>query len=214
MSGGGSYIHGTQVSVSGTSNHGYEFSYWTENGEIVTSDNPYYFNITSSRNLIANHDTVMWTISAVPDPAYGGNIEGAGIYRHGSSVTLLANPNTNYIFKGWAENSVIIDSGNPFSFIADDHRTLTALFNLKTGIKTYDKQHIFNVYPNPCNGIFSLETSETASFIIRDLLGRSVLNDETTEGITRIDISNQARGMYFVEIHSESETKCLKIRIE
>ncbi len=214
VSGGGSYIHGTQVSVSGTSNHGYEFSYWTENGEIVSSDNPYYFNITSSRNLTANHDTAMWTISAVPDPVYGGNIEGAGIYRHGSSVILLANPNTNYIFKGWAENSVIIDSGNPFSFIADDHRTLTALFNLKTGIKTYDKQHIFNVYPNPCNGIFSLETSETASYIIRDLLGRSVLNGETTKGITRIDISNQARGMYFIEIHSESETKCLKIRIE
>ena len=54
ITGGGAYEGGATCILTATANHGYRFSNWTENGEMVSSDAEYTFMVTGDRNLVAN----------------------------------------------------------------------------------------------------------------------------------------------------------------
>jgi len=51
--GGGTYVEGEEVSVSATLATEYKFVGWTENGETVSTENPYIFTAEKDRNLVA-----------------------------------------------------------------------------------------------------------------------------------------------------------------
>ena len=53
-SGGGSYEGGATCTVTATSNDGYFFINWTENGEVVSTQASYSFLVTGDRTLTAN----------------------------------------------------------------------------------------------------------------------------------------------------------------
>ena len=54
VSGGGTYEQGTECTLTATANEGYPFTYWTENGEVVSTDATYTFTVTGDRTLVAN----------------------------------------------------------------------------------------------------------------------------------------------------------------
>ena len=54
VSGGGTYLEGTNCTVSATANEGYIFVNWTEDGEEVSTEATYSFTVTGNRTLIAN----------------------------------------------------------------------------------------------------------------------------------------------------------------
>jgi hypothetical protein len=56
VSGGGSFVLGTNATVTAVPNNGYSFVNWTENGTVVSSQNPYSFTVNQNRNLVANFD--------------------------------------------------------------------------------------------------------------------------------------------------------------
>ena len=51
--GGGEFSYGESCTLTATAADGYRFSYWSENGEMVSSSNPYTFNVTSDHDLMA-----------------------------------------------------------------------------------------------------------------------------------------------------------------
>ena len=53
VTGTGSYMPGTIVSLTATANAGYVFDSWTVNGEMVSTENPYTFTVTGSVALTA-----------------------------------------------------------------------------------------------------------------------------------------------------------------
>ena len=53
-SGGGTFAAGTLRTVTATSNAGFTFSNWTENGSVVSTSASYTFTLNSNRNLVAN----------------------------------------------------------------------------------------------------------------------------------------------------------------
>ena len=53
-SGSGNYNQGQSCTVTATSNSGYAFSHWSENGTSVSSNASYTFNVTANRSLVAN----------------------------------------------------------------------------------------------------------------------------------------------------------------
>jgi beta-glucanase (GH16 family) len=62
---------------------------------------------------------------------------------------------------------------------------------------------IFNIYPNPNNGQFTLELNnneEKASVVVYDLMGKIVYSKNSGQNIQKIDISEQAKGIYFVRV--------------
>ncbi len=87
------------------------------------------------------------------------------------------------------------------------------------GIVDTQNQVIFNLYPNPTNGVFTialdqLEANETLTYIIHTATGREVFREVvTTNGSTyekQIDMSDFIAGMYFVTIKSAKGNKTLK----
>ena len=54
VSGGGEFSYGQSCTVTATANPGYYFSGWTLDGELVSSEVEYTFNVTSDMNLVAN----------------------------------------------------------------------------------------------------------------------------------------------------------------
>ena len=58
VTGGGNYINGHSCTVSATANEDYAFDNWTENGNVVSTDANYTFNVTSNRTLTANFSQI------------------------------------------------------------------------------------------------------------------------------------------------------------
>ncbi len=54
VEGDGEFLHGEAVTVTAVANEGYHFDKWTEDGEMVSMQAEYTFEITSSRSLVAH----------------------------------------------------------------------------------------------------------------------------------------------------------------
>jgi len=76
--GGGFYEENTTATVTATANTGYKFINWTQNGEIIATDNPYSFTVTKDTELVANFEDEVGvsnfelsTIQIYPNPTSG-----------------------------------------------------------------------------------------------------------------------------------------------
>ena len=130
VSGTGTYIEGTTAILTATPSNGYFFNDWTENGTEVCSTPVYSFVVDSDRALVANFvlAPVYYTITATAAPAEGGTVTGAGTYLEGTTATLTATANSNYLFTSWTENGITVSSNETYSFVVDSDRTLVANF--------------------------------------------------------------------------------------
>jgi hypothetical protein len=112
-----------------TPNAGYQFVNWTENGNVVSTANPYNFNVTGNRDLVANFSVIGGvTITASAAPVAGGSVTGGGSVANGTNVTLTATPNAGYSFISWTEAGAPVSNNADYSFTATANRTLVANF--------------------------------------------------------------------------------------
>ena len=63
VTGAGTYDHDASCTLTATANEGYVFVNWTENGEEVASDTTFSFTVTSDRELVANFEAVVTTVT-------------------------------------------------------------------------------------------------------------------------------------------------------
>jgi hypothetical protein len=118
-------------------NSGYQFVNWTENGAAVSSSNPYNFNVTGSRTLVANFAVIGGvSISASAAPVAGGTVTGGGSVVSGTPVTLTATPSAGYGFINWTENGTEVSTSPGYSFTANASRTLVANFAAGSTLST------------------------------------------------------------------------------
>jgi len=91
---------------------------------------------------------------------------------------------------------------------------------LNTGIAEQENtQPIINFYPNPNNGHFTFEREkDDLNITILNVNGQVVYSKQfekkTPHTIEHIDLSNQAKGLYFVKIQSLKTTKVEKLIIQ
>lgn len=110
-------------------NAGWQFVNWTENGTVVSTANPYNFNVTGNRDLVANFSVIGGvTITASAAPVAGGSVTGGGSVANGTSVTLTATPNAGYSFINWTEAGAPVSNNASYTFNATANRTLVANF--------------------------------------------------------------------------------------
>jgi hypothetical protein len=98
------YQLGQQTTVVATSNPGYTFINWSENGNPVSTNSSYTFNVTTSRNLVANFTSCNYTLNSYSLSAIATATSGAfWVYTtsdcnwtattSNSSMITLKNPN-------------------------------------------------------------------------------------------------------------------------
>ncbi len=93
--------------------------------------------VISNANQIVNFVlqssvTQNFTVTVTVNPVGAGSAAGAGTFTSGSTVTLTALPTNSppYLFVDWRENGVFESAGNPYIFVLDRDRQLTANFSL------------------------------------------------------------------------------------
>jgi len=102
------YEDGTEVNVSASAVDGANFESWRENGSVISLDNPYKFNITADKNLVATYSTALnknveITISGSTTASY--TITPAkDVYYIGDAITITLNPHID-TFLNWSDGS-------------------------------------------------------------------------------------------------------------
>jgi hypothetical protein len=128
LSGGGSYTHGSAVTVVAQPAVGYDFVNWTEDGTVVSSELAYTFTVLNDRTLVANFVLKQYEITVGVNPLEGGEASGTGTYSHGDTVTVAAAAKPGYWFVNWTENGAVVSEEASYSFTATAGRNLLANF--------------------------------------------------------------------------------------
>ena len=110
---GNEFDEGTTITVAATQNFGYHFAAWVdENGNVVSTQNPYIFEIAANTTLIATYTknnvyalnlkrTEGANDNLVQYTPTGNVVDGVHFYEEGTDVKLTAVNNRILTFTGW-----------------------------------------------------------------------------------------------------------------
>ena len=130
VSGGGAFHYGDNCTVTATTNPGFNFINWTENGNPISNQPTYTFTITSDRSLVANFTTQNYVITAIANPTESGTVSGSGGYNYGDNCTLSATANAGYTFQRWTKNGTQVSTNPTYSFTVIESATFIAHFTM------------------------------------------------------------------------------------
>ena len=163
VNGGGTYNYGSTVHLTAHSNTGYVFSQWSD-GNIT---NPRSIFVEGDATYTAVFTPLQYEITTEADPVEGGTVTGAGTYDYGSTATLTATPNENYIFLCWSDGIAsnprhVTVTGNAnykalFHYQGAPQYTITVLANnpelgTVTGSGTYPEGVTIEISATPAEG--------------------------------------------------------------
>lgn len=76
-----------------------------------------------------------------------------------------------------------------------------------------DSAGSFAIYPNPNNGVFTIETDNFENTIVTvyNITGQLVLKGKLSQSFTTINLSEYSKGLYFLKVETPTETKVEKI---
>lgn len=143
---GNEFDSGTLLTVSASENFGYHFTSWTDAaGNVISTDNPYRFEITADTELIANYEVnnvyaLNLKLEGGANPNMvtfmpEGHIEnGVHYYEEGTEVRLATSNNRILTFTNWDDNTT-----SPTRDITiDGEKNLTATFSAADYIVGWD----------------------------------------------------------------------------
>ena len=123
VSGGGSYIHGTEATVQAYPAEDYHFLRWNDG----TPTNPYTFTVTEPKSLIAYFEMdeiTYYTVTVNSANPAMGTVSGTGSVREGRTTQISATANTGYHFTQWQDGN----TDNPRTITVNGNVTYTASF--------------------------------------------------------------------------------------
>jgi len=86
--------------------------------------------------------------------------------------------------------------------------------NNTVGLDEMAISNSISIYPNPSNGIFTVEGEEIKSFSITNISGQAVLAQNVKHKTIQFDLSNQPKGLYFIKLITNNGIGIKKIIIE
>jgi hypothetical protein len=95
---------------------------------------------------------------------------------------------------------IVLSSENPTGFVGLKEESISS----------------FKLYPNPTNGnstVFVPEIENT-TIHVTDALGKTIRSFKPTTNETSIDLTNEPKGLYFVQYSTENELKTLKLIVK
>ncbi|MDD4142389.1 MAG: T9SS type A sorting domain-containing protein, partial [Bacteroidales bacterium] len=197
INGAGSYNYGSVVILLTTTNQGYEFANWTENGTVVANTPAYTFTATSNRTLMANFNLISYEITAESNPSEGGSISGTGIYNYNETASLTATPNTNYNFLNWTENGTVVSSEATYSFTVTENRALVANFQYFNAINNSNTLSA-NVYPNPTQNTVIIECENMTEINVFGTTGNLLMTANVSGNSYSLNLNSLTAGTFQV----------------
>jgi hypothetical protein len=96
------------------------------------------YNPTTGQTEAPCDTQTNYTITVSASPSIGGTVSGGGTFAAGSSRTLTATANSNYVFTNWTENGSIVSTSASYTFTLNGNRTLVANFTTIGSQASYD----------------------------------------------------------------------------
>ncbi len=135
-------------------------------------------------------------------------------YSESSCVYLCGNFHNYYATNWFGTDSLPYTGTHSHIFLAKltDNGITTSFNDVKS------KEVIFNVSPNPTEGIFSLNFKilpVNAKICVYDMFGHCVLNNiPLNQSNQIIDISSESKGVYIVEVMEENKKMVRKVAVQ
>ena len=208
-SGNGLYHFGETCTVTATPATGYEFSNWTDNGSVASTEVAYTFTVESGRNLVANFAVQTFQITATVEPAEGGTAIGGGTYNYGDMVTIEVDTNEDWAFLNWTENGSVVSEEKSFTFTALEDRHFVANLEYTEGVGEQNGSQTL-IYPNPVNDKLTIEAQEAIGMVeIYNLMGAMVYSQKNCTNKVEINTADLQSGIYFIRLTNDkvSETR-------
>jgi hypothetical protein len=96
--------------------------------------------------------------------------------------------------------------------------TINVIPEVTTGVNDGFVDYAVDIFPNPSTGLINISFSDATQDARVDLLnscGQLILSKEITHAVqTTLDLSNQAKGMYFVKVQTGSGVVVRKVIVE
>ncbi len=184
----------------------------------VTNAGAYTVKVTTAFGCEA-YDTVMLNHKPMPEAAFGYEPDGTVVAfsdssKNGESLTwyfgdqstsTAANPIHSYIQYGTYKVHQVVRNQ-----CGTD--TATAIIGMyPTGVKNITKERELSVYPNPTNGVFTIDNRSTEvieSVTITNTVGKTVYVADKAKVAAQkniqINMAGMASGVYFVNIKTEN----------
>ena len=136
----------------------------------------------------------------------------------GSTASLTATGATSYTWNTAATTSVIAVSPTVTTTytvtgvtgVCSNSLTITQNVSLCTNINEV-LGNLVTIYPNPNNGVFTIELNATTQVTIITILGDVLLNTTLNTGKQTLDIQNKANGIYFVKLIQNGKQQTIKL---
>jgi DNA-directed RNA polymerase subunit L len=121
------YDSGDIVELSASPDTGYQFDSWS--GSITGSANPVSVTMDGDKSVSAQFSPVEYQLAL--STSGSGSVDrnpSLDSYPYGTSVILTANPDSGYGFSHWESAGQEVSVQNPYSFVIEGDRALTAVF--------------------------------------------------------------------------------------
>ena len=191
VSGAGTYPRNATCTLTATANSGYTFANWTRNGNVVSTNATYSFQVTGNASFVANFTQISYTVAAVPNPTEGGTVSGTGTFNQGQQCTVTATANEGYTFSNWTENNIQVSTEASYTFVVTANRSLVANFE--------------EYHPEGAYLIIAGHTPDAAPINEETNMSLSLKNvgTESTNGITTVTLSCDDERMTLVDDTAE-----------
>lgn len=132
VSGCDGYNYSDYCTLTATPNPGYTFDKWTENGNLVSTNREFTFEVTSSRVFMAHFTQQSYTVTATAEPAGYGivSVSDGGVFHYNDQCTLTAIPNQGYSFVNWTKNGLQVSTDAIWHLSVTESATYVAHFQI------------------------------------------------------------------------------------
>jgi hypothetical protein len=138
----------------------------------------------------------------------------------GNSATLTASGATSYTWNTTATTTVIAVS--PTTTVTytvngtgangcSNTATVTQSVSTCAGIEVLSNDEAIKLYPNPNNGLFTIELTSLSKVTVTNALGQIVIAGTFEAGNHNLDIINQSNGVYFVKVIENNKQQIIKL---
>ncbi len=220
LSGAGNYQAGEQILVSATAHEGHTFTSWKQNGNELSTQTDFIFNMPSSDVMLTAHftssDSEVYTLNLEASPAYGGSVSGSGQYAEGTEVLISANPAAGFSFANWFVVGGTSASSQPefvYTMPGEDI-TLKAFFESpSTHNREYDSKEV-KVFPNPASEFVRIESPMIIKSIeIYDVTGQLIRTHTPEFNTCKLSVEELKTGLYILIIRNKEGVTTRKIKI-
>ena len=130
VTGSGTFVHGSNPSITATPDTGYSFAGWSGEGVNDVNASITWVNMSAPRSISAAFWLNSYELTVLA--GNGGSVTGSGTFVHGSNPSITATPDSGYSFAGWSGEGIGNTNASTTLVSMVTPRTITAIFSLNS----------------------------------------------------------------------------------